>query len=435
MSKYCIGSGKQPRECTAAQAAALIPSHSRVYLHGACATPLEIEHAMCQRQDLEDVQLFHMHKNGPAPFVEPDQAQRFRSVSLFTGSNVRRAVQEGQADCIPIFLSDIPRLFTDDIIHLDVAIVSLSEPNSHGFCTLGTSVDSALAAVESADLVIAEINRQMPRTYGQSAIHLSQIDAFVRTDHPLCYAIHGRGGAAEEAIGEHIANLIQDGDTLQLGIGAIPDAVAARLTNKHNLGIHTEMFSDGLVPLVECGAVTCTHKTLHPNRIITAFVSGSQKVVDFVADNPMVEFYPCSYTNDGTIIRKIDNMTAINSALEIDLTGQVCADSIGPKIYSGFGGQLDFIAAAGRCKGGKPIIALPSTAKSGTISRIVPMLKEGAGVVTSRGHVHWVVTEFGAVNLFGLDLRQRAEALISIAHPDFRTELKNQVNELRHFTL
>ncbi len=423
------------REVTPAEAVALLRSHSNVFLHGACASPLVLEAAMCERTDLQDVTLYHIHKNGPAPFADPRHQGRFRSVSLFTGSNLRQAVEEGRADFVPIFLSDIPWLFLSDQVHLHAAVVQLSEPDRHGYCTLGPSVDTALAAVQSADVVIAEINKQMPRTHGSGFVHLSQVDAFVRTDYPLSTANHGRGGPAEEAIGAIIADLIQDGSTLQMGIGAIPDAVLARLTDKADLGIHTEMFSDGLVPLVEAGVVNNSRKNVHKGRIVTSFVSGSQTVLDFINDNPMCEFHPCNYTNDTALIRRHDRMVAINSALEIDLTGQVCADSIGHRVYSGIGGQMDFIRGAALAREGKAIIALPATARKGTVSRITPTLKAGAGVVTTRGHVHWVVTEFGAVNLHGRTLKQRGEALISIAHPDFRAELKKELQEQRHFVL
>ncbi len=428
-------SEKKAREVTPAEAVSLLQSHSNVFLHGACASPIVLEAAMCERADLQDVTLFHIHKNGPAPFAEPEHQGRFRSVSLFTGSNLRQAVDEGRADFVPIFLSDIPWLFLSDQVHLHAAIVQLSEPDRHGFCTLGPSVDTALAAVQSADVVIAEINKQMPRTHGSGFVHLSKLDAYVRTDRPLCTANHGHGGPAEEAIGAIIADLILDGSTLQMGIGAIPDAVLARLTGKSDLGIHTEMFSDGLVPLVEAGVVNNSRKNVHRGRIVTSFVSGSQTVLDFIDDNHMCEFHPCNYTNDTALIRRHDRMVAINSALEIDLTGQVCADSIGHRVYSGIGGQMDFIRGAALAREGKAIIALPATARKGTVSRITPTLKAGAGVVTTRGHVHWVVTEFGAVNLHGLTLRQRGEALISIAHPDFRPELKKELQEQRHFVL
>jgi len=426
---------KNPREVTPAEAVCLLRSNSNVFLHGACASPLVLEAAMCERTELENVTLFHIHKNGPAPFADPQHVGRFRSVSLFTGSNLRQAIEEGRADFVPIFLSDIPWLFLSGQVHLHAAVVQLSEPDRHGFCTLGPSVDTALAAVQSADVVIAEINKQMPRTHGSGFVHLNQLDAFVRTDYPLSTANHGRGGAAEEAIGAIIADLIQDGSTLQMGIGAIPDAVLARLTDKADLGIHTEMFSDGLVPLVEAGVVNNSRKNVHRGRIVTSFVSGSQTVLDFINDNPMCEFHPCNYTNDTALIRRHDRMVAINSALEVDLTGQVCADSIGSRVYSGIGGQMDFIRGAALAREGKAIIALPATARKGTVSRITPTLKPGAGVVTTRGHVHWVVTEFGAVNLHGRTLRQRGEALVSIAHPDFRADLKKDLLEQRHFVL
>ena len=427
--------GRTPREVTAEEAVGLLQSGTNVFLHGACASPIVLEAAMCQRTDLKDVTLYHIHKNGPAPFVEPAHQGRFRSTSLFMGSNVRQAVDEGRADFVPIFLSDIPWLFRSGQVPLHAAVVQLSEPDRHGFCTLGPSVDTALAAVEAADIVLAEINKQMPRVHGNSFVHLSKIDAFVRTDRPLCTASHGHPGPAEEAIGGIIADLVADGSTLQMGIGGIPDAVLARLTNKSDLGIHTEMFSDGLVPLVESGVVNCRKKSVHPGRIVTSFVNGTQRVLDFIHDNPMVEFHPCDYTNDTALIRRHDRMMAINSAIEVDLTGQVCADSMGFRMYSGIGGQMDFIRGAALAREGKAIIALPATAKKGTLSRIVPTLKPGAGVVTSRGHVHWVVTEFGAVNLHGLPLQKRAEALLSIAHPDFRAELKASLKEQRSFVV
>jgi 4-hydroxybutyrate CoA-transferase len=356
-------------------------------------------------------------------------------VSLFAGPPVRDAIERGDADFIPIFLSDIPSLFLARQVSLDVALLQLSPPDSHGYCTLGTSVDAALAASQSARYVIAEINDRMPRTHGNTLVPLSRIHAFIHTSRPL-WAHEGRPPSAdEEAIGANVAALVEDGATLQTGIGAIPDAVLRRLSDKRDLGIHTEMFSDGVVDLAKTGAITNRLKHVHRGRIVTSFVNGSQRVYDFVHDNPFVEFHPCDRTNDTSIIKANDKVTAINSALEIDLSGQVVADSIGFRIYSGIGGQMDFIRGAALSEGGKPIIALPSTAARGTVSRIVPSLKPGAGVVTTRGHVHWVVTEHGAVNLFGLSLRQRAEALIRIAHPGVRGDLRRAVVETRHIIL
>ena len=418
-----------------AEAVQLIPSGARIFVHGAAATPTPLLEALAARDDLTGVRLYHLHTSGPFPFTEPRLSGRFRSVSLFVGESVRQAVADGDADFIPVFLADIPGLFTSGVIPLDVALVQVSPPDIHGLCSLGTSVDAALSAVQSARLVIAEINEHMPRTHGHAFVPLSRFDAFITTARPL----HERPPAPEtdvdRRIGELIADLIEDGSTLQLGIGAIPDAVLARLGNKHELGVHTEMFSDRLIPLMQGGVVTNRHKAVHPGRTVTSFVSGTRALYDFVHDNPLVEFHPCDRTNDTALISKNDRVVAINSAIEVDLSGQVCADSIGHRIFSGIGGQMDFIRGAARSRGGKPILALPSTAARGTLSRIVPTLKPGAGVVTTRGHVHWLVTEHGAVNLHGLTLRERAEALIGIAHPDFRAELTREVRATRHFVL
>jgi acyl-CoA hydrolase len=423
------------RGSSAEEAVSSVKSGSRVFVHGAAATPAPLIDALCRRTDLAGVSLYHLHTAGPAPFAAPEHARRFHSVSLFAGAPVRGAIEEGRADFVPIFLSDIPRLFTKHAIPLDVALVQLSVPDRHGYCTLGTSVDAALAAALSAKLVVAEINERMPRTHGNTLLHIDRVAAFTHTDRPLPTHPSRPSTAEEDAIGEHAARLVPDGGTLQMGIGAIPDAVLRRLVHKRDLGVHTEMFSDGVVDLVEAGAITNRRKHLHPGRIITSFVLGTERLYDFVHDNPFVEFHPCDHTNDTARIRRNDDVVAINSALEIDLSGQVCADSIGFRIYSGIGGQMDFIRGAALSKGGKPIIALPSTASRGSVSRIVSALKPGSGVVTTRGHVHWVVTEYGAVNLFGLALRQRAEALISIAHPDFRAELRRDFAAARHVLL
>lgn len=404
----------------------------RVFVHGAAATPSPLLDALVSSSSVEGVRLYHLHTTGSATFAAPEQAGRFRSVSLFTGPELRKPVAEGRADFMPIFLSDIPGLFRDTIA-LDVALVQLSPPDAHGFCTLGTSVDAARAAVDSASIILAEINEQMPRTHGKTSVAFDRIKAFVRTDRPLFESPAAPESAVESRIGELIAELVEDGATLQMGIGAIPDAALRRLTEKHDLGVHTEMFSDNLVDLIRGGVVTNRHKEVHRGRTITSFVSGTKKLYDFVDDNLNVEFHPCDRTNDTALIAMNPRVVAINSAIEVDLTGQVCADSMGPTIFSGIGGQMDFIRGAARSKGGKPIIALPSTAARGQVSRLAPMLKEGAGVVTTRGHVHWVVTEYGAVNLHGMTLRERAEALISIAHPQFRRELTAAANGLRHF--
>ncbi|MEO8600943.1 MAG: acetyl-CoA hydrolase/transferase C-terminal domain-containing protein [bacterium] len=423
------------RAGTPDEVVAKIRSGDRVFVHGAAATPAVLLEAMCARGDLENVTLYHLHTSGPCAFADAALQHRFRSVSLFVGPHLRGAVAEGRADFIPVFLSDVPGLFLSRQIPLDVALVQLSPPNRHGQCTLGTSVDTAMAAVMSATTVLAEINAQMPRSHGHSAVPLSRLTAFTHTDRALAEQPVAAASAVEQRIGELIAGLIEDGSCLQLGIGAIPDAVLAQLGNKHDLGVHSEMFSDGLIPLALGGVVSNARKKVHPGRIVASFVSGTRRLFDFIDDNQLVELYPCDHTNDTAVIAKNDRVVAINSALEVDLSGQVCADSIGHRIFSGVGGQMDFLRGAARSAGGKPIIALPSTAAKGTLSRIVFELKAGAGVVTTRAHVHWVVTEYGAVNLHGKSLRERGVALISIAHPDFRAALQRELVALRHFDL
>lgn len=408
-------------------------SGMHIFIHGAAATPTPLIEAMVRRPDLENIHLYHLHLEGPVPFAEMPHSDRFRSVSLFTGAGLRAAIAEGRADFLPVFLSDIPGLFRSGQIRLDAALLQLSPPDAHGLCTLGTSVDAALAAVDVAPLLLAEVNDRMPRTHGHSAFPLSRVMAFTATHRDLPTHDPQPETGVEARIGERIADLVEDGACLQLGIGGIPDAVLSRLHGKHDLGIHTEMFSDGVVALAEAGVITNRFKSIHPGRIVTSFALGSRRLYDFIDDNPLVEFHPCDRTNDTSLIHKIDNLIAINSAIQIDLTGQVCADSIGHRIYSGIGGQMDFIRGAAVSRGGKPIIALPSTAAAGTISRIVPELNPGAGVVTTRGHVHWVVTEFGAVNLHGKPLRERGEALVSIAHPDFRADLLDHLRNLKRF--
>ncbi len=418
-----------------AEVVRLVESGHHVFLHGACATPTTLIDALAAdpRSSLRDVSLYHLHLLGDAPFARPEQAGRFFSRSLFTGASLRKPIEEGRADFIPVFLSDIPGLFRTRRIPLDVAIVQLSPPDAHGMCTLGPSVDTALAAVESARVVLAEINEQMPRTSGASSFPFARVSAYCHTNRPLLTQEPEPETPDYARIGELIADLVEDGATLQLGIGAIPNAVLSRLGKKNDLGVHTEMFSDFLVDLMKSGVVTNQRKKVHRGRTVTSFVAGSKMLLDFVDDNHAVEFHPCDRTNDTALIRKNPKVVAVNSAIEIDLTGQVCADSIGHRIYSGIGGQMDFIRGAALSEGGKPIIALPSTAASGKVSRITAALKHGAGVVTTRGHVHWIVTEHGAVNLHGLGLRQRGEALIGIAHPDFRGELRASLAETRHF--
>ena len=428
-----MNSDGKSRAVSAADAIKAVRSGTNVFIHGACATPAPLITALCERRDLEQVRLYHLHTAGPAPFADAGRENEFRSVSLFTGAPLRRPIAEGRADFVPIFLSDIPGLVTSQAVPLDAALLQLSPPDAHGFCSLGTSCDAAKAAADTARVVIAEINAQMPRTHGNNVVPLSRVHAYTVTDRPLHEHKGGPESPVEARIGELIANLVEDGSTLQMGIGGIPDAVLARLRHKQDLGIHSEMFSDGVVDLFEAGAITNRLKGVGQGRIITSFINGTRRLFDFVNDNPLVAFYPCDWTNDTAVIRKNPKMVAINSAIQIDLSGQVCADSIGHDVFSGIGGQMDFIRGAALSRGGKPIIALPSRAAGGKVSRIVMQLNPGAGVVTTRGHVHWVVTEYGAVNLHGQSLRERGEALISIAHPDFRAELRRELNGIRHF--
>lgn len=427
--------GWEQRAVSACDVVAHLESRHNIFVHGAAATPTALLDAMVERTDLEGVEIFHLHLSGPCRFAEPRFRDAFISNPLFTDAGMRTAVDEGRAFFVPVFLSDIPALFSSRRIPLDVAMVSLSPPDEHGLCTLGTSIDAAKSATEHAHIILAEINEQLPRTYGATVVPFDRITAFVHTNRPLHEAPASGIGAVENRIGEHIANLVENGSTLQMGIGAIPNAVLSRLGNKLELGVHTEMFSDLLVPLIQGGVVTNRYKNVHRGRTVTSFVSGSRHLFDFVHDNQLVEFHPCDRTNDTALIRQNPRVVAVNAALEIDLTGQVCADSIGHRIYSGIGGQMDFIRGAALSEGGKAIIALPSTARNGQVSRIVSTLKPGAGVVTTRGHVQYVATEYGVVDLHGLNLKKRAEALISIAHPDFRAELTREVNSLRHFHL
>jgi acyl-CoA hydrolase len=428
-----MNSDWRSRALTPEEAVAKVTNGAKIFIHGACATPTPLLNALAARTDLEGVELYHLHTGGEWKFSAPEHAGRFISNSFFTGEALRKPIEEGRADFIPIFLSDIPKLFKTGSLPLDFALLQLSSPDRHGHCTLGTSIDTAMAAADSARMIIAEINEQMPRTSGNTVVPFKRVSAFIHTDRPLLE--HPTSPETEVAgrIGEFIVDLIEDGSTLQTGIGVIPDAVLTRLGNKCDLGLHTEMFSDRVIDLVTGGVITNRFKNVHQGRTVTSFVAGSQRLFDFINDNLSVEFYPCDRTNDTALIRQNPKVVAVNSAIEIDLTGQICADSMGHRIYSGIGGQMDFIRGAALSMGGKPIIALPSTAGKGKFSRIVSTLKPGAGVVTTRGHVHWVVTEYGAVNLHGLGLRQRGEALISIAHPDFRLELRRELSEIRHF--
>ena len=410
---------------------ARITSGMNVFVHGAAATPTPLLDALARRTDLEGVKLWHLHLEGPLAFTAPELAGRIRSISLFTGAGLRESVNEGRADFVPIFLSDIPSLFTTGRVRLDAAVVQLSPPDRHGTCSLGTSIDTARAAVDTAGIVLAEINERMPRTHGHTAVPLERLAGWMATDRDLPEHAPAPPTAVEERIGDHVAGLVEDGACLQLGIGGIPNAVLARLEGRRDLGIHSEMLSDGVVRLIESGAVTNARKTIHPGRTIASFVVGSRRLYDFVDDNPLVEFHPCDRTNDTNLIRKLDRVVAINSAIELDLTGQVCADSIGHRVYSGIGGQMDFIRGAAMSRGGKPVIALPSTAAGGSVSRIVAQLRPGAGVVTTRGHVHWVVTEYGAVDLHARSLAERGRLLASIAHPDHREALLAALHDLK----
>ena len=410
---------------------ARITSGMNVFVHGAAATPTPLLDALARRTDLEGVKLWHLHLEGPLAFTAPELAGRIRSISLFTGAGLRESVNEGRADFVPIFLSDIPSLFTTGRVRLDAAVVQLSPPDRHGTCSLGTSIDTARAAVDTAGIVLAEINERMPRTHGHTAVPLERLAGWMATDRDLPEHAPAPPTAVEERIGDHVAGLVEDGACLQLGIGGIPNAVLARLEGRRDLGIHSEMFSDGVVRLIESGAVTNAQKSIHPGRTIASFVVGSRRLYDFVDDNPLVEFHPCDRTNDTNLIRKLDGVVAINSAIELDLTGQVCADSIGHRVYSGIGGQMDFIRGAAMSRGGKPVIALPSTAAGGSVSRIVAQLRPGAGVVTTRGHVHWVVTEYGAVDLHARSLAERGRLLASIAHPDHREVLLAALHDLK----
>ncbi len=416
---------------TLAEAVSVVKSGDRIFLSGNAATPELLTNALALRKDeLSDVEVVHLLLLGDDPLSKPGMETHFRHNSVFVGPADRAAVMQGTGDYIPVHLSRIPGFFSDGYLPLDVAFVHLSPPDEHGFLSLGVECGAAKAAVENAKIVIAQVNDKMPRTLGDVFIHISRIHKIVECSESL-KTLPGNHEFTdvEKKIGTLIAELVEDNATLQLGIGGIPDAVLAQLSGKRNLGIHTEMVSDGVVKAIERGIVTNQKKTLHPGKVIATFVLGSSALYEYVDNNPYFELHPCDYTNNPWVISRNDKMVAINSAIEVDITGQVCSDSIGTAIYSGFGGQVDFIRGAAASRGGKPIIALPSTAKNGTISRIVPTLALGAGVVTSRADVHYVVTEFGVALLHGKNLRQRAEALVAIAHPQFQEELSDAVHE------
>ncbi len=411
------------RTVTAEEAVSVIKSGDRVFVHSIAAAPRRLIEAMTARApELRVVEVVHLHTEGEAPYAAPQLAKSFRVNSLFVGANVRDAVQQGRADYLPVFLSEVPKLFREGILPLDVALVQVSPPDRHGFCSLGVSVDVSRAAVQTARTVIAQVNPRMPRTHGDGLIHLDGIDFAVEVDEPIHEIVPEQLTDAEWAIGRNCADLVEDGATLQLGIGSIPDATLASLGDHQRLGIHTEMLSQGVVDLVEKGVVTGEAKRVHPGKIVAGFALGGRRLYDFLDDNPLVAMLDIAYVNDTAVIRRNPKVTAINSAIEVDLTGQVCADTIGDLQYSGVGGQMDFIRGASLSEGGRPIIALPSTTTSGE-SRIVSFLKPGAGVVTTRAHVHYVVSEHGIAHLFGKNLRQRAAALIAVADPRHRDGL------------
>jgi acyl-CoA hydrolase len=421
------------RVVTGAEAVAGIRSGDQVFVHGGAATPSVLLDALTARAgELRDVGIIHLHIEGPAPHLDPEVAGSFRHRALFIGANAREAVNSGRADYVPIFLSDIPHLFASGALPLDLAFINVSLPDAHGYCSLGTSVDAALSAVQSATTVVAQLNRAMPRTLGDSFVHVDQIDVGVEVDQPPHEHALPAIGDVERRIGDYVAELVPDGATLQMGIGSIPAAVALALRDKRDLGIHTELFTDPVLDLVEAGAVTGEAKEVNRGKIVSAFVMGSQRLYDFLHDNPMIEMRPVDYTNDTAVIRRFRRMTAINSAISIDLTGQVSADSIGTRFYSGVGGQMDFMRGAALAPEGRAIIALPATAAGGRVSRIAAVLAPGAGVVTTRAHVRTVVTEYGVAELFGRTVRERAHALIGIAHPAFRDELAHEAARLYH---
>jgi len=405
---------------TAAEAVKVVHSCNRIYVQAAAATPTLLTKALAERaSELRDVEVCHMHTEGEAPYAAPELKDSFHVNSFFIGKNVRHTLSAGNGSYTPVFLSEIPRLFRKNILPLDVVFIHVSPPDSHGYCSLGVSVEATKAAIENAKIVIAQVNPKMPRTFGDSVISVSSIDYLVEADMP----IYGHGIAPiseqEDKIGAYVASLIEDESTLQMGIGSIPNAALAKLTNHKNLGLHTEMFSDGVIDLIESGVINCKFKGVTKNRALATFLIGSQRLYDFVNDNPFISMRESSFVNDTAVIRRNPKMVAINSAIEVDITGQVCADSIGGKMYSGVGGQMDFIRGASLSEGGKAIIALPSVTKTGE-SKIVPYLKQGAGVVTTRAHVQYVVTEYGIADLYGKTLSQRAKAMVDIAHPDHR---------------
>ncbi len=407
-----------------------VKSNNRVYVQAAAAAPQLLMKALAERhEELRNVEVCHLHVDGEAPYANPEYIDSFHVNSFFIGKNVRHTLKAGNGSYTPVFLSELPLLFKRNILPVDVALIHVSVPDKHGYCSLGVSVEATLAAITNAKTVIAQVNKQMPRTHGAGLIHHTEIDLFVECDEPLPTLNLGEPNEIESAIGNFVAGLIEDRSTLQMGIGSIPNAVLARLTNHKDLGLHTEMFSDGVIDLILNDVINGNYKGINPGRALATFLMGSKRLYDYVNDNPFVEMRESDYVNDVAIIKQNPRMVAINSAIEVDLSGQVCADSIGTKMYSGVGGQMDYIRAASLSEGGKAIIALPSTTKSG-ISRIVPSLNIGAGVVTTRAHVHYIVTEYGIANLYGRTLKQRAKLLVDIAHPNHRETIDKQYFEI-----
>lgn len=424
---------------TAEEAIKVVKSGDKIIIQPGCAAPLELINALVKRKDeLYDVEIYHILVVGDLPYTQPGMEKHFKHKAFFIGANVRQAINEGRAEFIPIFLSEVTLLFKKEIIKADVALIHVSPPDEHGFCSYGIDVGNIKTPAEKAKCVIAQVNKQMPRGLGNSFIHINKIDYIVEVDTPLQELPQVDPDATPDMleiydkIGKNVASLIEDGSTLQMGIGAIPDAVLRYMRDKNDLGVHTEMFSDGLIELIEEGIVTGEKKTLHPGKVVAGFVLGTKKLYDYIDNNPIFEFHPQEYVNDPFLISQNYKMVAINSAIEVDLTGQVCADSIGTKLFSGIGGQVDFIRGAARSEGGKPIIALPSATRDLKYSKIVPMLKPGAGVVTSRGDVHYVITEYGIADLYGKSIQERARALINIAHPLFRDELTEFAKKTYH---
>ncbi|WP_296380811.1 acetyl-CoA hydrolase/transferase C-terminal domain-containing protein [Winogradskyella sp.] len=415
---------------SADEALKIVKSNDKIYLQAAAAVPNVLIRALTNRhEELRNVEICQLHTEGEAPYANPDLAESFHVNSFFIGKNVRHTLHAGNGSYTPVFLSEVPLLFKRNIVDLNVALIHVSVPDKHGYCSLGVSVEATLAAIDNADYVIAQVNKQMPRTFGDGIIHVTEINAFVECDEPLPAHPVTAPTDVETKIGDYVANLIEDRSTLQMGIGNIPNAVLSRLHNHKDLGLHTEMFSDGVIDLILKDVINGNYKGVNPGRALATFLMGSQRLYDYVNDNPFVEMRTSDYVNDVSVIKQNPRMVAINSAVEVDVTGQVCADSIGSKMYSGVGGQMDFIRGASLSEGGKAIIALPSVTKRG-ISRIVPSLKLGAGVVTTRAHVHYVVTEFGVANLYGKTIKERVRSLVNIAHPDHRESIDKAYFEM-----